>query len=181
MSNTQTIKKTMQEPLEFIQEHGNLSKENLEKFIAQYCVPKTGATSTGPREVTILRDEEGNMLGRKCSVTGLWFPADKFSKGTTANKPSDTAKGKLYNESKKIEKDAQSLLDEAKDIADIQEKVAKYEEYDAKLAEAKALRLQKPEITAEMTEGGVETIEDLAKALNVPVITTMPAKEVEAE
>jgi len=176
-----TIKKTMQEPLAFIKEHGNLSKENLEKFITRYCIPKTGSTSSSPREATILRDNEGNILGRKCTVTNLWFAADKFSKGTTSNKLADAAKGKLYNESKKIEKNAQSLLNEAKDIADIQEKVAKYEEYDAKLAEAKALRLQKPEITPEMTEGGFETIEQLAESLNVPVITTLPTKTEDAQ
>jgi hypothetical protein len=93
---------------------------------------------------------DGEQLGRKCTVTGLWFDNSYFSKGTTCVKDADAAKGKLYNESKKMEKDAQSLLDEAKDITDVMEKVAKYEEYDAKLAEAKAFRLTPVTVTDEM-------------------------------
>ncbi len=163
------IKKTMEGPLAFIQEHGNLSKANLERFITEFCAIKTGAP-TGPREVTILKDVDGNMLGRKCSVTGLWYDESYFSKGTTVTKLADAAKGKLYNESKKMEKDAQVLLDEAKDLTDITEKVAKYEEYDAKLAEAKAYRLQPVEITEEMRSGGFESIEALAEDMGVEVL-----------
>ena len=171
----------MVDALAFVTEKGNMSKENLDLFTKTYCEAKSGSTSNGPREVTILKDIDGIMLGRQCSVTKLWFPAEAFSKNTTCVKLADAAKGKLYNESKKMEKDAQSLLDEAKDITDIEEKVAKYEEYDAKLAEAKVLRTTVPEITNEMREGGVETIEDLAEELGVEVNPVKPAEELGVE
>lgn len=184
VENTQPeIKKTMVGALAFVKKNGNMSKDNLETFINDFCVPKSGtAASTGPREVTILKDIEGEQLGRKCTVTGLWFDNSYFSKGTTCVKDADTAKGKLYNESKKMEKDAQALLDEAKDITDIEEKVAKYEEYDAKLAEAKAYRLQPVVVTDAMKQGGFETIEDLAKDMDVEVnpIKPTPAPETES-
>ena len=166
----QTIKKTMVEALAFVTEHGNMSKENLALFTNEYCVAKSGTTgSNGPREVTILKDIDGEQIGRKCTVTNLWFDNSYFSKGTTCVKSADTAKGRLYNESKKMEKDAQVLLDEAKDLTDIEDKVAKYEEYDAKLSEAKAHRLQPIDVTEEMTSGGFETIEDLASDMGVEV------------
>lgn len=167
------IKKTMVDALAFVEEHGNMSKENLNTFIKEFCEAKSGA-STGPREVTILKDEDGNMLGRKCTVTGLWFPADAFSKNTTCVKLADAAKGKLYGESKKMEKEAQKILDEARELTDIDEKVAAYEEYDKKLQEAKEYRLQPVEVTDEMKEGGFNSIEDLAEDLGVEVNPTKP-------
>ena len=173
---SQAIKKTMVEVLAFVTENGRMSKENLQLFTENFCIAKSGSVSTGPREITILKNIDGEQLGRKCTVTGLWFDNSYFSKGTTCVKDADAAKGKLYNESKKMEKDAQSLLDEAKDITDVMEKVAKYEEYDAKLAEAKVFRLQPVEVTAEMTSGGVETIEELAESMGVEV---NPVAEVE--
>lgn len=169
------IKKTMVDALAFVQEHGNMSQDNLALFIKKFCEAKSGQ-STGPREVTILKDIDGNQLGRKCTVTDLWFPNGAFSKNTTCIKLADSEKGKLYNESKKMEKDAQALLEEARDITDVADKVAKYEEYDQKLAEAKAYRLQPIEVTDEMKEGGFDTIEDLANDLGVEVNPTNPAE-----
>jgi hypothetical protein len=168
MSN---IKKSMVAVLEFVTENGNMSKENLTKFTNEFCVSKSAPESTGPREVTILKDNAGNMLGRKCTVTGLWFEADCFSKGTTCVKEADAARGKLYNESKKMEKEALSILEEAKELTDVMEKVAKYEEYDAKLAEAKTFRNQPVVVTESMTEGGFATIEELATAMGVELPT----------
>ena len=174
--STVNIKKTMQAPLAFIKEHGNLSQANLDRFITEFCVTKTSTSST-PREATILRDAEGNQLGRKCTVTGLWFDNSHFAKNTTCIKPADAVRVKRYHESKAMEKDAQVLLEEAKDITDVMEKVAKYEEYDAKLSEAKEYRLQPIEVTDEMKQGGFNSIDDLAESLNVPVITAAPKKE----
>ena len=159
--------------LAFITEHGRLSKDNLEAFTNEFCVAKSGSTSNGPREITILKDNTGIQLGRKCTVTGLWFDNSYFSKGTSCVKDADTAKGKLYGESKKMEKDAQSLLHEAKDITDIEEKVAKYEAFDSKLAEAKAHRGQAVTITDEMTSGGFDSIEALAADMEVEVNPTI--------
>ena len=165
------IKKTMVDALAFVTEHGNMSQDNLALFTNNFCEAK-GSASTGPREVTILKDIDGNQLGRKCTVTGLWFPNEAFSKNTTCVKLADAEKGKLYNESKKMEKEAQALLDEARDITDVAEKVAKYEEYDQNLAEAKAYRVQPVEVTDEMKEDGFETIEALAEDLGVEVNPT---------
>lgn len=158
------IKKTMVEALEFVKAHGNMSKENLETFIKEFCEAKSGS-SNGPRELTILKDGEGNILGRKDTVIGLWYPIDRFSKGTTVIKEVDAVRGKLYAESKKMEKEAQKLLEEAKDITDIQEKVAKYEEFDKALEAAKAHRTQPIDILPEWKEGGFETMEELAQSL----------------
>jgi hypothetical protein len=172
-----TIKKTMVDALAFVTENGNMSAENLENFTAQFCVAKSGTSGAStPREATILRDIDGNQLGRKCTVTGLWFDNSYFSKNTSCVKAADAAKGKLYGESKTMEKEAQAILAEAKDIEDMMEKVAKYESYDAKLSEAKEHRLQTVEVTEEMTANGVETVELLAESMGVEVITTLPAK-----
>lgn len=139
--------------------------------------PADGSTSSTPREVTILKDEDGNQLGRKCSVTGLWFANDKFNKGTTCVKLADSAKGKLYTESKVMEKDAMSLMDEARELTDVAEKVAKFEAYDKKLLEAKAHRATPVTVTEDMQKGGVETIEVLAKQLGVEVNPVKAATE----
>jgi len=170
----QEIKKTMVEALEFVKTHGRMKEDKLEEFITKFCIKKDGATATTPREVTILKDVDGNQLGRKCSVTGLWFPNEAFSKGTSCIKLADSAKGKIYAESKKMEKDAQSLLDEARDLTDIQEKVAKFTEYDEKLLAAKEYRLQPVPVTDEMKQGGFESIEALAKHLKVKVNPVKP-------
>ena len=174
------IKKTMVATLAFVTENGNMSKENLDLFTNTFCVAKSGSTSTGPREITILKDIDGNQLGRKCTVTKLWFANDSFSKNTTCIKEADAAKGKLYNTSKQMEKGAQTLLSEAAEIIDINDKVAKYEEYDAALASAKAYRLQGVEITATMVDGGFDTIEDLAADLYVEVNPKMEVEDSEA-
>jgi len=163
------IKKTMVDVLAFVEKHGKMTPENLELFTNEFCIAKSGSNgSKGPREVTILKDIEGNQLGRKCTATGLWFDNSHFSKNTTINKKAEKLKLSLYHASKKAEKDAQVMLDEAKDITDITEKVAKYEAYDAALVAAKAIR-ETFAVTDEMKEGGRETIEALAKALNVEV------------
>jgi hypothetical protein len=171
MSKELTIKKTMVAVLAFVTENGNMSKDNLAKFTNEFCVSKSSNESTGPREITILKDNAGNMLGRKCTITGLWFEAERFSKGTTCVKEADAARVKQYNESKKMEKEALSILDEAKEITDVMEKVAKYEEYDTKLAEAKVFRTQPIAVTDVMTEGGFATIEELATAMGVELPT----------
>jgi len=176
----QTIKKTMKPVLEFVTKFGNMTPAHLEQFTSEFCVARSGSTSTGPREATILRDENGNQLGRKCIATGLWFDNSHFSKNTTINKEAEKVKVALYHKGKKMEKEAQSLLEEAKDITDVMEKVAKYEEYDKALEAAKNIK-STFEVTDDMKQGGFETIDALAKSLNVPVITTLPKKEEEAK
>lgn len=171
------LKISMVAALVFVTEHGRMSADNLQLFTAEHCEGAGSTTSNGPREITILKDIEGVQLGRKCTVTGLWFPTERFAKNTTCVKSADAAKGKLYNASKVMEKNAQAILGEAKDIVDVNEKVAKYEEYDVKLAEAKAFRLQAVEVTTEMSEGGVDSIDELASNLGVEINPIKPVEE----
>lgn len=159
------IKKTMVAPLAFLA--GVLTSEQLEEFTNKFGYASTGTTaSTGPREVTILRLGD-DVLGRKCTVTGLFYDIERFSKNTTCIKEADAAKGKLYNESKKMEEAAKSILEEARTLEDIEEKVAKFEEYDSALQEAKNFRAQPVEIVEDWLVDGFETIEALAEHLGV--------------
>ncbi len=159
------IKKTMVAPLAWLA--GVLTAEQLEDFTNQFGYTSTGTTvATGPKEVTILRVGD-DVLGRKCTVTGLFFEIARFSKNTTCIKEADAAKGKLYNESKKMEEAAKAILEEARTIEDVEEKVAKFEEYDVALQNAKAHRLQPVVVDPEWLVEGFETIEALAEHLGV--------------
>ena len=167
------IKKTMVNALAFVTENGNMSADNLEAFTNQFCIKKDGTVSK-PREFVKLFDEVGEVLGRRCSVTKLWFTIDNFFKDGSMCKTADKAKAKLYGESKVMEKEAEALLKEARELEDPMEKLAGFETYDLALVKAREHRLQ--EVTVE-TEGGVETIEALAEELNVAVITSAPKVE----
>lgn len=171
MSN---IKKSMVAVLAFVIANGRMSKENLALFTEQFCVAK-GETSAGPREITILKDINGEQLGRKCTATNLFFANEAFSKGAVMIKTAEALKAKLYTESKKMETAAQSLLAEAKGCEDVGEKIAKYEAFDSALEAAKQFRAQPIEVTDEMKQGGFATIEELASALGVEV-NPQPAK-----
>ena len=174
------IKKTMEAPIAALTllVGSKFTEEKLQDFINQFGYKSEGTTTSGPREITILKDAEGNVLGRKCTVLGSFFKVDRFSKGATMVKEVEAVKAKLYTESKKMEKDAGALLDEARTLTDAGEKVAKYEEYDQKLVEAKNHRNQP--VTIENIDGGFATIEELAKDLGVEV-NPSPVAETEAE
>jgi len=78
------IKKTMVAPLAFLA--GVLTSEQLEEFTNKFGYASTGTSvATGPKEVTILRDGDV-VVGRKCTVTGMFFDIEKFSKNTTCIK-----------------------------------------------------------------------------------------------
>lgn len=176
---TREIKKTMVAPLAWLA--GVLTTEQLGEFTEKFGYPSTGTSvSTGPREITILRDGEV-VLGRKCTVTGYFFDINRFSKNTTCIKEADAAKGKLYTESKKMEEEAKVILDEARTIEDIEEKVAKYGEYDSALQNAKDKRAEKVEVNPDWLLDGFETIEELANHFGVEVQQNIPAPEKEAE
>lgn len=176
---TREVKKTMVAPLAWLA--GVLSAEQLGEFTEKFGYPSTGTTvSTGPREITILRDGDV-VLGRKCTVTGYFFDINRFSKNTTCIKEADAAKGKLYTESKKMEEEAKSILEDARTIEDIEEKVAKYGEYDSALQNAKNKRAEKVEVNPEWLEGGFATIEDLANHFGVEVQQNVPAPESEED
>lgn len=166
---TREIKKTMVAPIAWLA--GVLTAEQMTDFTEKFGYPSSGASvSTGPKEVTILRDGEV-VVGRKCTVTGMFFDIEKFSKNTTCIKEADAAKGKLYNESKKMEEAAKAILEEARNIEDIEEKVAKFEAYDVALQEAKAHRLQPVVIDEAWLVDGFATIEELAENLGVEITT----------
>lgn len=164
------IKKTMVAPLAWLA--GVLTEAQLGEFTEQFGYTSNGTSgvSTGPKEITILRDGEV-VVGRKCTVTGMFFDIEKFSKNTTCIKEADAAKGKLYNESKKMEEAAKAILDEARNIEDIEEKVAKFEAYDVALQDAKAHRLQPVVIDEAWLFDGFATIEELAENLGVEIPT----------
>ena len=160
------IKKTMVAPLAWLA--GVLTEAQLGEFTEQFGYTSNGTSnvSTGPKEVTILRDGDV-VVGRKCTVTGMFFDIEKFSKNTTCIKEADAAKGKLYNESKKMEEAAKSILDEARTIEDIEEKVAKFEAYDVALQDAKNYRLKPVEVNPDWLVDGFATIEELAENLGI--------------
>lgn len=179
MSQNKEIKKTMEAPIAALAllVGSKFTQEKLDDFINQFGYKAEGTVATGPRESTVLKDAEGNVLGRKCTVEGSFFTIGRFSKGATMVKEVEALKAKLYAESKKMEKDASALLDEARTLTDAGEKVAKYEEYDQKLVEARNHRNQP--VTVEGIEGGFATIEDLAKDLGVEVNPTPVITETE--
>ncbi len=176
-----TVKKTMVAALAFVTDNGNMSTDNLTAFTEQFCYKAEEGTSK-PREIVKLFDSEGTVLGRRCSVTLLWLPISEFFKDGSMSKAADKVKAKLYGESKAMEKEAQSIRLDAKDLTDPTEKLAAYEAYDDALEAAKAHRLQditEDVVFPEDTET-FESIDELAEALGVEVITEKP-KAVEAE
>lgn len=121
--------------------------------------------SRGGGAETILKDEEGNMLGRMCTVTNKFFPADRFFKGTTIIKEADSVKAKFYTESKAVENEAKKLLEEARELEEATEKLAKFEAYDKEMERAKQIRSTPVEVKEEWLEGGFDTIEELKASL----------------
>jgi hypothetical protein len=171
------LKKTMV-PLAVLLIAGGAAKLSNWDDIVKEMQPKGDVSSGQPREVTILKDIEGIMLGRKCSITSAWFVADRFFKSGTVIKEADAAKNKLYSESKAMEKKAGELLVEARDITDANDKIAKFEEYDLKLEEAKEYRATPVEIDAKWMDGSFESIEALADSLKVEINPVKPEPEV---
>lgn len=165
------IKKTMEAPIAFLT--GVLAEDKLNEFVELFGYKSSRAASTGPKEIVILKDAEGNMLGRKCTVTNAFYPAEQFSKGTTCIKPADAARGARHAEARKALKDAESILEDAREITDIEEKVAKFEEYDKAVQDANALRSAEVEIDPEWLDGSFATIEELAADLGVEVNPTV--------
>lgn len=164
------IKKTMVAPIAYLA--GILTESQLQEFTEKFGLRAAGSSSSnGPREITILKDAEGNMLGRKCMVTNAFFVADRFSKNTTCIKEADAARGSRHAEARKALKEAEAILVEAREIADIEEKVAKFEEYDNAVQAANDLRSAEIVVKDEWLEGSFETIEDLAADLGVEVQT----------
>jgi len=177
-----TIKKTMVDALAFVTTNGNMSADNLTQFTKQFCY-KADETASKPREIVKLFNETGDVIGRRCSITLKWLDISEFFKDGSMSKAADKIKAKLYTESKAMEKKAQELRVEAKDLTDPTEKLAAYEAYDDALEEAKAYRLQdiSGDVVFDEDTEVFDSIEELAEAMGVDVITAKPAVEKETE
>ena len=112
------IKKTFEGAVTFLEGYVGkpFTKEAFEKFVSEFAEAKT-QSSGGTREYVKLFDKNGEMIGRKCTVTGKWFSAEHFSKNTSVIKSVDHIKAKFYNESKQMEKEALALVEKAREAS----------------------------------------------------------------
>lgn len=133
--------------------------------ILKLMLPATPEASSEPKEVTILKDVDGNVIARKCTITNKWFEIERFYKNGTIIKEADGAKNKLYAESKTMEGKAKSILDEARTLVDVEAKLAKFEEYDKALVEAKEYRSQAIVIDEQWLVGSFDSSEDFVASI----------------
>lgn len=133
--------------------------------ILKLMLPATPEASSEPKEVTILKDADGNVIARKCTITNKWFEIERFYKNGTIIKEADGAKNKLYAESKTMEGKAKSILDEARTLVDVEAKLAKFEEYDKALVEAKEYRSQAIVIDEQWLVGSFDSSEDFVASI----------------
>jgi len=176
------IKKTYEEAVSYLETLVGkpFTKQAFDKFVEEFATAKS-QSSGGQREFVKLFDKNGEMIGRKCSVTGKWFSAEHFSKNTSVIKSVDHIRAKFYNESKAMEKEALALVEKAREAANPQEKLKLFEEYDKALQEAKEHRakevpLNDEKIVEEMKDG-FDSVEELAKELGAEVILETPKKD----
>ena len=172
MSKDLNIKKTMLPLFTLLVESDAEARlgDNTWAAILEEMKPKTAtAGTTTPREVTILKDVDGNVLGRQCTLSKKWFPISEFFKGTSVIKKLDQEKAKIYNEAKKLEKDADSIRDEAKTAETPEERLAIYDRYESALDEAKLARTKPVDakIVKAEAKDGLDTIEQLAEQFGV--------------
>lgn len=154
------VKKTMQAlAIELIKQ--GVDKTPGWDKILKLMLPATPESSSVPREVTILKDEAGEMIARKCTITNKWFLAERFYKNGSIIKEADGAKNKLYSESKAMENTAKSILEEARSLTNVEDKLAKFEEYDRALEAAKAYRNQQIVVDPAWLEGSFDSLEDV--------------------
>ena len=173
------IKKTMIDALAFVT--GKLDDEALATFTSDFCEAKGRATSSGePKESVRLFDADGNTIGRRCSVLKMWLAPEGFNGDVEKmgiSREANKLKTQHAREADALVKAADVIRDEANELEDPMEKLAKYEEFDAKLEEAKAIK--NTSITVDDVPAGTEdmfeTIEELADALGVDVITSKEA------
>ena len=168
------VKKTVVPMIDYLA--SKVDTATLKEFVEKFGLKST--TSGQPREAVKLFDANGNVLGRRCTVTGKWFPIDRFYKSTTFIKEADKLKQKYYAEGQKIKKEAEKLLKKAREEEDPAKKLELFEQYDAQIEKAK--EIANKDVSGEVEfEGGFDTIEDLAKSLGVEVITSAPKESSE--
>lgn len=178
------IKKTMVDALAFVEKYGNMSKENLETFTNTFCVKSSRSNGESkPREIVRLFDENGNTIARRCSALHVWLPASEFNgdiEKMSISREANKLKTANLRAAEKLIREGDAIRVEAKELTDPAEKLEKFEEYDALLEQAKTIKTAP--ISVEQCPEGFEyynTVEEVAEALNVPVITEKPAEEVE--
>lgn len=158
------VKKTMEPLAKELVAQGVDKLEGWDKIL-KLMLPATPEASSEPKEVTILKDEAGEMIARKCTITNQWYLAERFYKNGSIIKEADGAKNKLYAESKAMENTAKSILEEARSLTNVEDKLAKFEEYDRALEAAKAHRNQPVVVDEKWLEGSFDTMEDVKAAI----------------
>ena len=175
------FKKTMQAPLEFLNSIVGkpFTADMLKKFAADFAVKSAGTTGESkPREITKLFNKAGDLLGGRCSATLLWFALPDFNHHHGLSKQAQNAKSRLNTKAKEVEVEAGKLLESARELTNPTEKLKAFEAYDVEMGKAQAIRNTKitpKDFSEEVTS--YESIEDLAKALKVEVITSKPKAE----
>ena len=157
------------------------TKEALKTFAHQFAVKSQRSSGDGkPREATKLFDDEGNMIGARCSATLVWMIGEEFTNMQSISKQGHSLKGALNTKARGVESEANALLVEARDAKTPADKLAIFENYDKEMLKAKEIRAKG--ISAdEFVDGTLtfDTVEELAKHLKVEVITTKPEDEAE--
>ena len=174
-------KKTVIPMMEYLAD--KLSDEQLKEFAQKFAIKSSGNTGTGkPREATKLYDKDGNLLGGKCSATGKWFSIENYNHHHGLAKEAQNVKSRLNTEAKKIEAEAEEIRLKAKEADKPADKLALFEKYDAELEKASKIR-NKAITVADFAKQvpNFNTVEDLARSLQVEVITTKPKVETSEE
>ncbi len=151
--------------------------------IEQSMTAKAQTASGAPREVTLLKDLHGEVIGRLCTLSRKWFPIASFFKGTSVIKELDQEKAKVYNAAKKLEKEAEVIREEAKTAETPEDKLAVYDRYEAALDTAKAARTTPVDakIVTKAGKDGLDSIEALADSLGVVLGETANVPKVKEE
>lgn len=163
------IKKTVQDTYDLlIKAKADTLLPNWDEIVLSMTA-KTQTASGAPREITLLKDVDGNVIGRKCTLSDKWFAIGEFFKGTSVIKQLDQEKARIYTAAKKLEKEAEVIRDEAKSAETPEAKLEVYERYENAIDEAKKARTiaVDTKIIAEESKDGLATIDELAKALGV--------------
>ncbi|NCB01242.1 MAG: hypothetical protein EOM67_03625 [Spirochaetia bacterium] len=158
------VKKTMESLAKELVEQGVNTMPGWDKIL-KLMLPATTESSSEPKALTILKDEAGEVIARMCTITNRWYLAERFYKNGSIIKEADGAKNKLYAESKTMENNAKSILEEARTLTNVEDKLAKFEEYDHALEAAKAHRNQPILVDEKWLEGSFDSLDEVKASL----------------
>jgi len=151
------IKKEFQEYKEFLTSKG-VNKEIVEEFINKFGLKKAKSTVT-------VKDEKGTVVGRKCSVMGLYYPISEFYATGTTIKEVEKLRNEVYKQTKPLEKEANELLNKALAEKNPQEKLKLLADYEAKQKEIANIKANFKVDTSKVTAKGYKTPEELLQAV----------------